>query len=98
MTKLIYQVRTEKKSTTLSVPFYPNLCWKCFRGCKKSTLSLRPVIKVIKKLHEKKLVRACKFATVPNVLHEKQFVSSFVDNNHLSLTLQDFFYMLFTLL
>ena len=42
-----------------------------------------------KKLHEKELTTARKFATVPNVLQVKQFVKIFVDNNHLSLTLQN---------
>ena len=35
-----------------------------------------------------------KFATVPNVKHKKKFVKVFLDNNHLSLTLQDFFYVI----
>ena len=45
-----------------------------------------------KKLREKELITTWNFATEPNVLHKKQIVKIFVDYNHLSLILQDFFY------
>ena len=90
-TKLLHQGRTESKL----LHWVSHSIWldigNAFQA-KKIHILIQTCYYYEKKLREKELITTWNFATEPNVLHKKQIVKIFVDYNHLSLILQDFFY------